>query len=54
MAVQPEFKAGGQQTEAQGNWQRAVEARGGVYRLVRSADDMLALVADVQSGDAWR
>lgn len=54
VAVQAEFKAGGQQSEAQANWQRAVEARGGIYRLVRSADDMQQLVADVQSGDVWR
>jgi hypothetical protein len=54
-AVAPEFKTKrGQQSEAQADWQRAFEARGGVYRLVRSADDMLALVAEVQSGRAWR
>lgn len=55
VAVQPEFKtARGQQSEAQKNWQRAVEARGAVYRLVRSAGDMQQLVEDVQHGRAWR
>lgn len=55
VAVQPEFKAGrGQQSEPQQNWQRAVEARGAVYRLVRSPNDMQQLVADVQHGRAWR
>ncbi|HET8668867.1 MAG TPA: hypothetical protein VFM10_12860 [Terriglobales bacterium] len=54
VAVQPEFKVrDGQQSEAQRNWQAAVEARGGVYRLVRSAEDMTRLVADVQNGTAW-
>lgn len=53
--AQAEFKtATGRQSEAQINWQRAVEQRGGVYRLVRSADDMRQLVADVQSGQALR
>ena len=51
VSVQPEFKVGkGAQREAQANWQRAVEARGGVYRIVRSADDMNQLVRDVQTG----
>jgi len=50
VAVQPEFKAGGQQSEAQANWQAAVERRGGIYRLVRSSADMLRLVGDVQHG----
>lgn len=55
VAVQPEFKSGrGQQSERQADWQRAVECRGGVYRIVRSEADMLALVADVQAGKAWR
>lgn len=54
VAVQPEFKtARGQQSERQAGWQRAVELRGGVYRIVRTADDMRALVADVQAGKPW-
>ncbi len=53
-AVQAEFKSSrSQQTEAQANWQRAVEQRGGVYRIVRSPADMLALIEDVQNGRAW-
>lgn len=51
--VSAEFKHRGQQSEAQRNWQRAVEARGGVYRIVRSAEDMTHLVEDVQHGRAW-
>jgi hypothetical protein len=50
VAVQPEFKAKSQQTEAQAGWQKAVEQRGGIYRLVRSADEAVALVEDVQRG----
>ena len=51
VAVAPEFKtAKGRQSEAQRLWQRAFEARGGIYRLVRSAADMLQLVQDVQRG----
>lgn len=50
VAVQPEFKARGKQSTAQSNWQRAVAKRGGIYRLVRSEADMLALVDDVQAG----
>ena len=55
VAVAPEFKtARGQQAEAQANFQRAFEARGGVYRLVRSADDMRQLIQEVQDGTALR
>lgn len=51
VAVAPEFKtATGRQSDRQKLWQAAFEARGGVYRLVRSADDMLSLVDDVQAG----
>lgn len=47
----PEFKTyTGRQSDAQRNWQHAVEARGGIYQLVRSADDMTALVDRVQRG----
>jgi len=50
-AVFPEFKTRtGKQAEAQQNFQKAVQSRGAVYRLVRSADEMLALVDDVQAG----
>ena len=52
VAVQAEFKTPtGKQADAQRNWQRAVEARGGIYQLVRSADDMTALVDRVQRGE---
>lgn len=51
VAVAPEFKTTrGRQSEAQRNWQTAFEKRGGVYRLVRSADEMLALIDDVKNG----
>jgi hypothetical protein len=50
--TQAEFKtSSGRQSEAQRNWQAAVEQRGGVYRLVRSEAEMLALVDDVQAGN---
>ena len=51
VAVAPEFKtATGKQSPSQQAWQRAFEARGGIYRLIRNAADMLALVSDVQAG----
>lgn len=55
VAVQPEFKTmKGAQRKNQESWQAAVEARGGIYELVRSADDMVDLVERVASGDYWR
>lgn len=54
VAVAAEFKtATGRQAEAQKKWQRAFEARGGVYRLVRSPEEMEQLVEDVRSGAAF-
>lgn len=51
VAVAPEFKtSSGRQSQPQKDWQAAFEKRGGVYRVVRSAAEMLGLVADVQSG----
>lgn len=51
VACQPEFKTyKGRQSLAQFSWQQAVEQRGGAYQLVRSADDMLAMVERVQRG----
>lgn len=51
VAVAAEYKTNtGRQSEVQRNWQRAFEQRGGIYRLIRSAADMLALVSDVQAG----
>jgi hypothetical protein len=56
VAVQPEFKVpkGGRQKGDQKTWQKAVERAAGVYRLIRSADEMHQLIADVRSGKAWR
>lgn len=52
VAVAAEIKtAKGRQSDSQRNWQKAFEARGGVYRLVRSPDDMLAAVEGVKRGD---
>ena len=52
VAVQPEFKTSqGKQRAEQLCWQRAVEQRGGVYAIVRSADEMLELVDRVQRGE---
>lgn len=54
-AVAPEFKAAaGRQSAVQKNWQRAFEARGGIYRLVRSPEEMEQLVEDVKSGRLFR
>ena len=51
VAVAPEFKtATGKQSDRQKAWQAAFEQRGGIYRLIRNAADMLALVSDVQAG----
>ena len=44
----------GQQSQAQRDWQRSFEARGGVYRVVRTPEEMTAAVAEVQSGKAFR
>lgn len=55
VAVQAEFKAErGAQSDAQKRWQAAVEQRGGVYAVVRSADGMRALIERVSSGEHWR
>lgn len=51
VAVCPEFKtATGKQKEKQQNWQRAVEAVGGIYRLIRSPAELVKLVEDVRRG----
>lgn len=50
VAVGIEFKAGsGKQSKAQAAWQRALEKRGGVYGIVRSVDDLNALIQHVKS-----
>jgi len=51
VAVQPEFKtATGKQSKNQKNWEKAVRRAGGIYRLIRSADEILRLIDDVKSG----
>ena len=55
VAVGIEFKTEtGRQSDAQRRWQKAFEARGGVYRLVRSATDIVQLVENVKSGEVWK
>ena len=54
VAVQPECKTRtGKHEQDQKAWAASVQARGGVYRLVKSAGDMLALIEDVKSGRAF-
>lgn len=51
VAVAPEFKTTtGKQRPEQAAWEQAFRKRGGIYRLIRSAADMLQLVQDVQRG----
>lgn len=51
VAVAPEFKTDkGTQSKKQKDWMAAFQSRGGIYRLIRSAADMLALVDDVKAG----
>lgn len=55
VAVAPEFKTRtGRQSQSQRGFEEAFTQRGGVYRLVRDRDDMLALVDDVQAGRAFK
>jgi hypothetical protein len=52
VAVAAEYKTDtGRQSEAQRNWQRAFQQRGGIYRVVRSAAEMVGLVEGVKRGD---
>ncbi len=52
IAVAAEIKTQrGRQSEAQARWQSAFRQRGGVYELVRSAEQMVDLVERVQRGD---
>lgn len=52
VAVAAEFKtAKGRQSPAQANWQTAFTKRGGIYRIIRSAAEMVGLVEDVQRGN---
>lgn len=51
VAVAPEFKTTkGTQSQKQKDWMAAFQSRGGIYRLIRSAAEMLALVDDVKAG----
>lgn len=51
VAVQPEFKTStGRQADDQRTWAEAVRRAGGVYELVRSAEQMTDLVERVRSG----
>ena len=55
VAVGVEFKTeAGRQSDAQKRWQAAFESRGGLYRIVRSAADIVQLVENVKSGEAWK
>lgn len=40
----------GRQSDKQAAWQAAFQKRGGIYRLIRSAAEMLQLVDDVKHG----
>ena len=54
VAVQPEFKtARGAQRANQESWERAVTRCSGVYRLVRTPEEMIRLVDDVQAGKVF-
>lgn len=54
VAAFPEFKTSrGRQADAQHNFQNAVRARGAVYRLIRSVDDIQSMVDDIKSGQ-WK
>lgn len=51
VAVAAEFKTNtGRQRPGQREWQAAFTKRGGIYRLVRSAAEMIELIDDVQAG----
>lgn len=44
----------GQQSKDQRSWQRAFEARGGIYRIVRKPEDMTNAVEEIRTGRAFR
>lgn len=51
VAVAAEFKTPtGKQSPKQALWQRAFERVGGIYRLIRSPAELVALVEDVRNG----
>lgn len=54
VAAQFEFKtATGRLSDAQVNWGRAVQQRGGVFRVVRSVAEAEEVIRDIQVGTAW-
>jgi hypothetical protein len=44
----------GQQSQAQRDWQRSFEARGGIYRVIRKPGDMTTAVEEIKDGRAFR
>ena len=55
VAIAPEFKTlTGRQRQTQIDFQTAFEARGGIYELIRSPQQMADLVDRVQSGEAFK
>ena len=51
VALAVEFKTDtGRQSQKQKNWQEAFTSRGGIYRIVRSPDEMLTILDDVKHG----
>lgn len=54
VAVQMELKTEtGRPTREQLGWGRAVQQRGGVFRVVRSVPEAEELIRDIQAGTAW-
>lgn len=52
VAIAAEFKTQtGRQSADQKNWQAVFEKRAGIYRLIRSDDDMLEMVKNVKAGN---
>lgn len=55
VACAAEFKTTtGRQRDKQVDWQQNFEARGGLYRLIRTASDMVRFVREIKDGTAWR
>ena len=46
--------ATGRQSKSQKEWQAAFEGRGGIYRVIRTPEEMVAYVEDVKAGRAFR
>lgn len=43
----------GRQRPEQKDWQRVLEMRSGVYRIIRSESDMIQLIEDMKNGSAF-